>query len=310
MVCRPDRSADCGTAGGISGVAQGRSRAYRAYRAIEAAWQAAEQPGRRLADEEADEIAVYLKAMDGARPRRKIGGKLLLPCLLIIAALSGAIWLEHPGLIDDLRADYVTDRGERRSVTLTDGSTVLLDADSALSSDFSAGQRRVRLLRGAAYFSVVPSGLPFVVEAANGEVSVLGTGFEVRLVDEGGAVTLEHGRVAVKLDDRSGQTILEPGQQVLFGPKGVAAVTSVTLDDALAWRQGRYTFYRARLADVVGEIQRYRQGRIIVVSGKLADERVTGSFPLADTDAALASLQASVGFELHRLTNRLTIIGP
>lgn len=281
-----------------------------AYRNVETTWQAMEAPGQRLAEREADEISVYLKAMDKAKQDRKLAGKLTALGLVAATLLGGAVWLERPGLIDDLRADYVTERGERRTVTLTDGSTVLLDADSALSLDMSAGERRVHLLRGGAYFDVVRSGTPFVVEAANGKVSVLGTGFDIRLVDDGGSVTLAHGRVAVSTGEQANKTILEPGQQVRFGSKGIAAVQLVTLDDALAWRAGRYTFYQARLADVIEEIQRYRKGRIVIASTALADERVTGSFPLADTDAALASLQASVGFALNTIGGRLTIIGP
>jgi transmembrane sensor len=281
-----------------------------AYRNVEASWQTMEGPGHRLAEREADELSFYLKAMDKTKRNRKIGGKLGALALLAAVVLAGGIWLERPGLIDDLRADYATARGERRTVTLADGSTVQLDADSAVVLDLSASERRLHLLRGGAYFDVIPSAVPFVVEAAVGKVSVLGTGFDVRLVDDGGSVTLAHGRVAVSAGGQSAQTILAPGEQVLFGPKGVADVQRVALEDALAWRGGRYTFYQARLADVVAEIGRYRKGRIIVVGSGLADERVTGSFSLDDTDAALQSLQASVGFNLHSLGGRLTIVGP
>lgn len=281
-----------------------------AYQNVEATWQAMEGPGQRLAEQEAEEISVYLDAMDKAKRDRKIAGKLTVLGLVVATLLAGGVWLERPGLIDDLRADYVTERGEQRTVTLTDGSTVLLDADSALSLDLSAGERRVRLLRGGAYFDVVSSGIPFVVEAANGEVRVLGTGFDIRHVDDGGSVTLAHGRVAVSAGEQANQTILEPGQQVRFGPSGVAEVQPVALEDVLAWRTGRYTFYQARLADVIEEIERYRKGRIVIASSALADERVTGSFPLTDTDAALASLQASVGFALHTIAGRLTIVSP
>lgn len=281
-----------------------------AYRNVEATWHMMEGPGHRLAEREADELSVYLEAMDRNKRERKIAGKLGLAVLLAVVVLAGGLWLERPGLIDDLGADYATGRGERRTVTLTDGSTVLLDADSAFSLDMSANSRRVHLLRGGAYFEVTPSSVPFVVEVADGTVSVLGTGFDVRLVNDGGSVTLAHGRVAVRAGEQSSQTILAPGEQVRFGYEGVADVQSVDLNDALAWRGGRYTFYQARLGDVVAEIQRYRKGRILIVSASLADERVTGSFPLADTDAALQSLQASVGFALHSLGGRLTVVGP
>ncbi|MBO0144704.1 FecR family protein [Agrobacterium sp. Ap1] len=281
-----------------------------AYQAIEATWYAMENPGKRLADKEADELSVYLDAMDRAKRDRKTGKRLGTLGIVVAALVAGAIWLERPGLIQDLRADYMTARGERRTVMLADGSSVLLDADSALVDVSAAGERRVRLLRGGAFFEVVPSTIPFVVEAAGGRVEVLGTGFDVRLVADGGSVTLAHGRVSVRTDAHAGTTTLEPGQQVNFGPQGVAAAQFVELGDALAWRGGRYTFYRARLADVIQEIARYRRGRIVIVTSTLADERVTGSFPLDDTDAALASLQASVGFGLHHLTSRFTVVSP
>lgn len=281
-----------------------------AYQTIEATWHAMEGFGQRLADKEADELSVYLEAMDKAKRQRKTTRRLGALSIVVAALVAGAVWLERPGLIDDLRADYVTARGERRNITLADGSTVQLDADSALAEASVDGERRVKLIRGGAFFEVLPSTLPFVVEAANGEVRVLGTGFDVRLLADGGSVTLAHGQVSVRTDAKADATLLGPGEQVHFGPQGVSAAQAIELDDALAWRQGRYSFYRARLADVVGEIGRYRKGRILIATSALADERVTGSFSLDDTDAALASLQASVGFAVHGLAGRITVIGP
>jgi transmembrane sensor len=60
----------------------------------------------------------------------------------------------------------------------------------------------------------------------------------------------------------------------------------------------------------VSEIQRYRRGRIVIATSRLAEERVTGSISLADTDVALASLQASLGFRMTTVAGRLTVIGP
>jgi transmembrane sensor len=277
-----------------------------AYQAIEATWYAMENPGKRMADKEANELSVYLEAMDRAKRGRRTSRRLATLSVVLAGLVAGAVWLERPGLIEDFRADYVTERGERRNIILVDGSSVLLDADSALV----AGERRVRLIRGGAFFEVVPSSIPFVVEAANGEVRVLGTGFDVRLLQNGASVTLAHGRVSVRTEAQAGPTVLQPGEQVQFGPEGVAAAHPVALEDALAWRGGRYTFYGARLGDVVEEIGRYRNGRIVIATSALADERVTGSFSLSDTDEALSSLQASVGFAMHRLTSRMIVIVP
>lgn len=281
-----------------------------AYQAIEATWYAMENPGKHLADKEADELSVYLEAMDREKHGRRTSRRLVTLSVVLAGLVTGALWLERPGLIEDFRADFVTERGERRNIILADGSSVLLDADSALADVSVAGERRVKVIRGGAFFEVVPSSIPFVVEAANGEVRVLGTGFDVRILPNGGSVTLAHGRVSIRTDAQSGRTVLEPGEQVQFGPEGIAAAQSVELEDALAWRSGRYTFYGARLGDVVEEIGRYRKGRIVIATSALADERVTGSFSLSDTDEALSSLQASIGFAMYRVTSRMVVISP
>lgn len=283
----------------------------KAFRDVEAVWQSTEQPGKRLAVREADELAVYLTAMDRAKAQRRMSRRLAVTSVVLVALLGGGIWLERPNFLQNLMADYVTDRGERRSVTLSDGSTVLLDADSALDERFSGTERRITLLRGTAFFDVAAGTRPFIVSAANGEIRDIGTRFDVGLVDDGATVTLESGKVAVTIDGTRQQSILlQPGQRVRFSRRGAGPVESIAINDALAWHGGRYIFYRARLADVVAEIARYRRGRIMIASSALGDELVTGSFALADTDAALFSLQASVGFRMTSLTSALTVIGP
>lgn len=282
-----------------------------AFRSVAVAWEASERPGKRLAEAEAEELAVYLKAMDGAQSGRKATRRLTSLAVVLSCLLGGAMWLEKPNILQDMTADYVSPRAERVNVQLADGSTVLLDADSALSEDFSAGERRMHLLRGAAFFDVThDAARPFVVTTGEGEVRVLGTRFDVRLLDGKGVVTLAHGSVLVTAGSAGSQTVLVPGQRARFDGNGIQPPETVDLEDSLSWRNGRFVFYRARLADVVHEIGRYRKGRILIASQALADERVTGSFSLDDTDAALASLRASVGFRVTALAGRLTLITP
>lgn len=278
-----------------------------AYRKVEDSWNAAQQPGERLALREADELAVYLQAMDAAKRQKKLSGRLVGLSVLLAAALGGAFWLQQPHFFQNLAADHVTARGERASFALADGSTVTLDADSALAEDFRVGERRVRLVRGTAFFDVVVSPTPFIVEANDGQVKVLGTAFDVRLLDDGAVVTLQRGRVAVEKAGLA-EVVLQPGQQVQYGATGVGAVANVDLNEEMAWRDGRMVFYRRRLADVVEEIARYRPGRIVIASPSLGEELVTGSLSLTDTDAALASLRASVGFSVHSLGGVLTVL--
>ena len=283
-----------------------------AFRNLEAAWQSSGQIADRLAHDEDDELRAYLEEMDRRKARQSKAQRRLTalgPGFVLL--VSGAVWMERPNLLQDLLADHVAVRGERLLVRLADDTTVLLDADSALDDDFRPGERRVRLLRGAAFFDVKPSQVPFVVEAANGQVSVLGTRFDVRLEGDGAAITLAEGRVAVTSPaSPSKGAELSPGQQIHVTASGVGTVTSVDLDDAMAWHEGRFVFYRARLDDVVSQIERYRPGRIVIATQALASERVTGSFRLDDPVGALESLQATVGFRTVTLGNRLTVISP
>ncbi len=229
---------------------------------------------------------------------------------LALPLLAGWLWLEHPDFIQDLQADYVTEHGEQRDILLADGTRIRLGADTAIVEDIGPGERHVALLRGEAYFDVAHSDVPFTVGAGGGTARVLGTAFDVQMQQDAVAVTLERGSLRVTLDDGSAlPVLLSPGQATVYGAAGIAPARDVDVGEAMAWRERRLVFNDARLADVLARVERNRPGRIVVL-GSVADYRVSGSFSLVDSDRALASLQASVGFAMHRLGNRLVVIGP
>src|SRR5258708_24248903 len=77
---------------------------------------------------------------------------------------------------------YATAIGERKPVTLTDGSKVLLNTDSRIQIDYSAEQRIVRLLQGEAFFEVAHNrARPFLVYAGANVVRAVGTAFSVHV---------------------------------------------------------------------------------------------------------------------------------
>lgn len=283
----------------------------RVFEEIRAWWSSAGAASVDLAREEDAALKKHLENVRRMRAQSRIGkaGSIIAICLFSLVAASW-IWLEKPALLQDMQADYVTDRGERRSVSLQDGSTVLLDADTAIGVDIAAGERRVRLLRGTAFFRVEPSTVPFIVEAANGESRVLGTTFDVAMEDRDVSVTLASGSLQVTVDGMPEGVVLVPGEEVAYGAGGMGQARKVDLDEAMAWHEGRYVFTNARLADVLRQIERYRGGRIVVLGSALAGKRVSGSFSLEDTDAALASIQSSVGFRMNRIGGRVVIVGP
>lgn len=280
-----------------------------AYAQAQVIWELSEAPARTLADEEALALQGYLQAMD--RPRRSpllrwSGALAMAACLLLMVSL-GTGWQAQRWL-DELRADHVSAPGEIRTVTLADQSQVTLDADSAIAVDFNHGQRRVQLIRGAAFFSVTHTGDPFVVAAEQGEARVLGTQFEVRRQPHGAQVTVLAGRVAVTAHEHGQQQILTAGQQVAYADGSAEKLHAVDSDAQLAWRQGWLTYYKSTLADVVEDLRRYYPGRIVLLNDELAARKVSGSFPSKDPQAVLNSLQGVLGFEQHRVLGQLIIL--
>lgn len=282
-----------------------------AYRGVGMLWSSSVTPGAEIAREEASSLARHLGHIEDIRKRRKSRNKAAIGALALMFLLgSGWVWLEKPNIWQDINADYVSARGETRHVLLTDGSSVLLDADTAIAVRLDDDVRQVELLRGTAFFEVKPSNVPFIVKAANGSARVLGTAFDVALNDESVEITLEHGSLRVEVANSIDQVVLKPGESVEYSDKGISMPQKIELGDALAWHEGRFVFNNATLDDVLQKIERYRDGRIIVVGSALGARRISGSFSLNDTNAALSSLQTSVGFNMRKLSERLVVIGP
>jgi len=133
----------------------------------------------------------YARRATHTRPSRR--SWLAIAASALIAALAGGAWWQsvHYPL-------YSTDTGERRSITLADGSTVDLNARSRLRIEFTKGERRVVLLEGQALFQVSKDkNRPFIVSSGDATVRAVGTQFDVYRKATGTTVTVLEGRVAV-----------------------------------------------------------------------------------------------------------------
>lgn len=123
-------------------------------------------------------------------PRRRF---LAVGASALMVTLAGGVWWQSARY-----PLYSTDIGERRSITLADGSAVDLNARSKLRVEFSKNERRVELLNGQALFQVAKDkGRPFIVASGEATVRAVGTQFDVYRKDSGTTVTVLEGRVAV-----------------------------------------------------------------------------------------------------------------
>lgn len=223
--------------------------------------------------------------------------------------LATGIW-QYPSLTIALQADYVTATGAQTQVPLPDGSTMLLNTDTAVALDFDAGRRHVRLLRGEAFFDVVHDPAhPFTVSGQYGEVEVMGTAFAVRTTDGEDEVVLERGRVQVLcLCDGRDKAVLAPGETVSVTASAVSPVHAADPSATLAWRDGRIIFENAPLGDVLEELRRYHRGAIFVADERVDQMKVTGSYRLDDVEGAVRTLADAAGLGFYRVPGGLIIL--
>ena len=191
---------------------------------------------------------------------------------------------------------YTTASGETRTITLDDGSTVLLAASSRLMVETEDdGERHVRLA-GEALFEVVPSDEPFVVETATALTTVLGTTFGVDASELETEVVLANGSVKLATRVDPEQSVrLEPGQRSrVVGGQAPEPPVRADVVASLAWT-GTWYFHNAP-ADEVAERFSAHYGLPIVLDPSLASVRVGGAYS-ADrpVEESLQALAVSLG---------------
>lgn len=240
-------------------------------------------------------------------PRRSFG--LAAAALLSIAIVASVF---GPDLRIRMEADFRTGTGETEMVTLADGSRVTLAPQTALADDFDGLSRQVRLLSGEAYFEVERDAeRPFVVEARDASVRVLGTAFSVRDTGQGTRVELAHGAIALSVQGAANgdEIVLAPGDVVTVDRRqGKAERSHVDPGEIALWREGRLSVTDQAFADVVGLIQRQHDAWIVVADSSVASLRVTGLYDLDDPDKALSALAAPFGLKVRAVSPYLRVI--
>lgn len=226
---------------------------------------------------------------------------------LLLAAAS--VWVARGGW-DDLRADHVTAVGEARTVALPDGSRVTLNTDTALAVDMTGGQRRLRLLRGEAFFEAAPDpARPFIVGSSGGEIRVIGTRFNLRAGAGGTVAAVEEGVVAaVPAASPSATLTLTAGQAARIEPSAARRLDGVEPADEAAWRRGQLVFYRTPLGEAVAALNRYHRGTILILDDDLRARPVTGVFDTARPVAAVDLIEAALGARSVRLGERVILL--
>jgi transmembrane sensor len=192
---------------------------------------------------------------------------------------------------------YETGTGQRWTRTLQDGSSVELNAKTRIKVVFTRATRNVELLYGQALFHVAhDTGRPFVVRAADREITAVGTQFDVRLDSTSVRVTLIEGKVKVS------RIYLTPGQQLVArlpgahkktdsNSEGNALVRTIDVAKVTGWRDGRIFLEDLTLTDAVAEMNRHSPVQITVADPQIAQLHVNGMFRAGEQEAFVTALE-------------------
>lgn len=216
--------------------------------------------------------------------------------LLPVLAAAGVLWLRMPAVPSGLRTtEFVTEVGTTRTVTLAEGSRIVLDARSRLRVQLGAHSRDIELIEGQAQFEVAHDRQrPFRVRAAGCEIVALGTRFNVSRLPARITVTLMEGSVSVRAlgAGASFAQMLSPGQQLqVTGTGELLDRKPVELESVTAWQRGRIVLDDLPLGDALALLNRYSTTQIVIHGTLLQSRRISGTFRAGDVETESLVLQ-------------------
>jgi len=227
-------------------------------------------------------------------PRRRLAAGLVAAAILMTGA---GVWpLATQGEV------YQSGVGERRIITLNDGSVVSLDALSRVRVRYTKGERRLALIRGQARFDVAHDrSRPFSVTARDQTVVATGTAFNIDILKPEVRVTLIEGRVLVSpkaplisalaspkvpkpVELRAGQAMVAPADSAR------PTIQVADIEQATAWQDGKLDFDGVPLAEAVERVNRYTDRKIRIADAKAGAALVYGTFDAGDVNAFIGAV--------------------
>jgi hypothetical protein len=158
-----------------------------------------------------------------------------------------------------------TPKGAKHKLTLADGSTAWLNAETTLKFpvQFTDEERKVFLIEGEAYFDVIHDAAhPFVVDVNSVNVKVLGTSFDIKAYKNEKSIqtVLIEGSVEMNYKenvDKAG-IVLVPGSRGRFSQSEKRIVIDeVDTETYTAWKNDQLVFYDQRLEDIMRDLSRW-----------------------------------------------------
>ncbi|GGE52321.1 iron dicitrate transporter FecR [Pedobacter psychrotolerans] len=196
----------------------------------------------------------------------------------------------------DLFNKVTTPRGGEYQLVLSDGTKVWLNAASSITFPvaFTGGKRSVTVT-GEAYFEVAhDQNKPFIVSAADQQITVLGTHFNVSAYaeDEQTTTALISGLINVRKGNSGKFQLVHPGQGAVtsLANQGIS-IEPINTDEVLSWKNGYFQFDNQSIYTIMKIMSRWYDVDVEFLDKK-STERFGGTFSRAkNLSESLANLE-------------------
>lgn len=227
----------------------------------------------------------------------------------VLAISGGALTAAGYSALTTPAYQHTTRTGERRSLTLEDGSNLVLNTASAIDTVFSATERLIVLGEGEILITTAPDPAhvhrPLSVMTAHGKVRALGTRFMVRVGNKETQVTVLEHDVEITPGSGGQRQLLTAGETASFSNTKCLPAQSLQ-PGADAWCNGMLIVHNWPLSQVLDELSRYSVQRLRADSG-IRQLRLSGAFPLDNIAMALQAIATSVPVDIEY---RWQLLGP
>jgi len=301
-------------------------------RLLNAAWdspeieRAGERDIQKLWRETAERAGIAPKTGRSRAPLfASLRARKLVPAAVLLGILAVAIpfliWRSSaPGRAAGSGLELTTlqvANGQRESLTLSDGTRVMLDAGSMFQypGEFSEGAREVYLV-GEGLFDVAPgSKSPFLIHANGALVRVLGTRFNVRAWRETGRVevVVSRGRISLSPDEEAAEdvvVIMEGQGSTLIEGRVPDPARAVDVEKYLGWLKREADFRDTPLSEILAQLERWYDIRFVLGNSSIALERLTVHIDSRPLEEILELIATLTDQEVERREENLVFLNP
>ena len=207
------------------------------------------------------------------------------------------------------RMKVSTPAGTTTSITLGDGTQVLLSANSRLvyAKNFSADKREVTLTGEARFNVAKDANRPFIVRTKQIQTQVLGTVFDVKAYPQTPPdVTLYEGKVEVSLNGKSPRK-MQPGEQATISKEGKLQLAQASADQG-KWTEGEFAFDNKKLIDVMIAIASWYNISVVCQHSRLLEERIYFHMERVKEVKDVLAVLNDMGIATFELTDKKIVV--